>query len=86
MSKYKAQLITTLNAALQKDCADVIAELYAIGILDDTLARRGCVVHEYMSAAIDTSRSETVVLSEIAERHGVHERTAWKYVQFSRLP
>jgi hypothetical protein len=39
-----------------------------------------------MSAAIDTSRSETVVLSEIAERHGVHERTAWKYVQFSRLP
>lgn len=84
MSKYREQLKERLSKALGKDCGDVIDELYSLNVLDDNLARRGCLVHEYLLNATDTSRSETLILSEIADMFGVHERWAWKLVSGHR--
>lgn len=78
--KYRDQLSTRLTAALGKDCADVIAELYALGVLDETLSRRGCAMMEYYSHIHDTSRSTTAIISEVADMFHMGERTLWDYV------
>lgn len=80
MSKYKDELITRLNKALGKDCADVVEELYALKVMDDTLSRRGCLMHEYLMRAIDTSKYESDIRSELGEIYGCHERTVLKIV------
>jgi hypothetical protein len=78
--KYKDELTARLSAALGKDCSDVIDELYALAALDETLARRGCAMHEYLLQAPDTSRSTTSIVSEVAERFCMGERTLWDVV------
>lgn len=49
-------------------------------MLDEGLARRGCVMQVYLMKAPDTAMSMTAIVSEIAEEYHVCERTAWRYV------
>lgn len=83
MSKYKDELIDRLTTSVGQTATpeQVVSELYALGVLDDTLSRKWCAVHEYLIQSTDTSRSDTAILSEVAERFGVHEVTAWKWVR-----
>lgn len=81
MSKYKDELSTRIGAALGRDVSDVIGELYALGVIDDQLARKGCLNQAYLLTASDTSRSETAILSELADQYFVSEITAYRYVR-----
>ena len=81
---YKKNLAERLTRALGKECADVVDELFTMGVLDDVLARRGCIVYEYLVHATDTTRSDTAILSEIAEQFGVSEKTAYNYLYRTR--
>ena len=80
MSKYQDELTKRLSATLGKDCADVVAELFAIGAMDETLARRGCAMMEYYAHIHDTSRSTTAIISEVADMYHMGERTVWDIV------
>ena len=42
--KYQKELSERLSAAMGRDVSDVVAELFALGVLDEGLARRGCVM------------------------------------------
>jgi hypothetical protein len=78
MSKYRNDLTNRLNRTLGKECGDVIDELYRIGAIDDTIARRGCIMHEYLVQAPNTALSTTQILSEISENYHISERGACK--------
>lgn len=78
--KYQKELSERLSAAMGRDVSDVVAELFALGVLDEGLARRGCVMQVYLMKAPDTAMSMTAIVSEIAEEYHVCERTAWRYV------
>ena len=78
--KYQKELIERMSKAMGRDVSDVINELFAIGVLDEGLARRGCVMQSYLLEAPDTTRSTTSILSEIAEQYHMCEKTAWNVV------
>jgi hypothetical protein len=78
--KYQKELAERLSAKLGTDATAVVNELFALGVLDEVLARRGCVMQTYLLTAPDTSRSTTAILSEIAEEYHMGERTAWDIV------
>ena len=78
--KYQKELSERLSAAMGRDVSDVVAKLFALGVLDEGLARRGCVMQVYLMKAPDTAMSMTAIVSEIAEEYHVCERTAWRYV------
>lgn len=78
--KYQKELSERLSTAMGRDVSDVVAELFALGVLDEGLARRGCVMQVYLMKAPDTAMSMTAIVSEIAEEYHVCERTAWRYV------
>jgi hypothetical protein len=79
--KYQKELTERLSAKLGIDVAPVVDELFALGMLDEMVARRGCMMQAYLLTAPDTSRSTTAILSEIAEQYHMGERTAWDIVQ-----
>jgi hypothetical protein len=81
MGKYGKELAEKLTKALGKDCGDVIAELYAIGVLDETLSRKGCAVREYLLMAADTGRYESDIRSEVAEMYCVGTTAVYEWVR-----
>ena len=73
--KYQKELSERLSRALGRDVSDVIAELYAMGVLDEVLARRGCVRGAFYELILDTSMSTTAVVSRVADQYHMGETT-----------
>ena len=73
--KYQKELTAQLNKVLGKDCSDVIDELFALGVLDELLARRGCARRVFYELILDTSMSTTAVVSRVADQYHMGEST-----------
>ena len=77
---YKQELASHLSKKLGKDVDDVLDELFRLGALDETLARRGCVVHTYYERVVDTRINTTAIITRLAYEYHMGETTVYDMV------
>ena len=79
--KYKEELSKRLSTKLGRDVSDVVEELYRMRVIDDVLARRGCVVHTYYERIADTRITTTAIITSIAYEYHMGETTVYDMVK-----
>ena len=82
MSRIKDQLVARLRATLgdTPDVAAVVDELYRKAVIDDALAKRGVVVHEFYERCAKSTQSTQSIMLDLCYEYDVASRSNINYM------